>query len=572
MAKPVPGASEGALRLLVVGAGAKALFALEELAARLRAHPGHGTRPRLEITVIDPGEHPGTGAAYHPAQPRYLRLNVDSAILDAPPVGDVPAFSEWARDVPADLGQEPYPPRALVGDYLRRRWEGMCEALAPSVHLRHHRSRALAVRREGAQWRLEVEPVEGGARQLLGPAHEVLLATGHAGGHDGALGPSWTSALPLIPAVLPTDSRLSPAQVPPGARVALRGGALTFIDAALALTLGRGARFSPDPAGGPGLVHHRSPEEPAVLLPTTRHGLLLEAKPRPGTPLPVGAERTLADGARRLDEAGPLTPAQVRELLVETAAAMLAGGRAPGRALQEAVAGTLAHGAEPDLPRGPGRAEQALRRSVAVAEGSRAPGPAWALGRTWALLYPRFTVALHDSDVGPEDWARQLAAQQTLERFAFGPPLEMAQMLLAMLDSGALDLAWVDAGVALRADGVHGLPAGALGPDVVIDAVNAPPGLRGITDPLAVQLRGSGLVRLRPGRRGATVAADGTALTADGPRADGLALLGRATEDHVIGHDTLNRHLHGETARWAERVTRRASQATARPHDLEESA
>ena len=29
----------------------------------------------------------------------------------------------------------------------------------------------------------------------------------------------------------------------------------------------------------------------------------------------------------------------------------------------------------------------------------------------------------------------------------------------------------------------------------------------------------------------------------------------RPTEDHVIGHDTLNRHLHDETRLWAERIT-----------------
>src|SRR5690606_12688311 len=92
------------LRLLVVGAGAKALFALEELAARLAEHrtrPGEHAAPAagplLEITVVDPGEHPGTGAAYHPDQPHHLRLNVDSRILDAPAVGSLPSFRDWAR-------------------------------------------------------------------------------------------------------------------------------------------------------------------------------------------------------------------------------------------------------------------------------------------------------------------------------------------------------------------------------------------------------------------------------------------------------------------------------------------
>jgi len=566
------------LRLLVVGAGAKALFALEELAARLGEHrtrPGEHAAPAagplLEITVVDPGEHPGTGAAYHPDQPHHLRLNVDSRILDAPAVGSLPSFRDWARTTHPGLAEEPYPPRAIVGEYLERRWHAMQESLAPRAALRLHHARVLAVHREGEGWIADVDAGDATApagtsgtsgtadsdvRRVLGPVDEVLLATGHASGHAGALSRTWSSPRPLRPAVLPADAMLGAEQVPPGSRVALRGGALTFIDAALTLTLGRGARFCPDPAGGSALTHHRSPEEPAVLLPTTRHGLLLDAKPPPDQPLPETAEQALASGARRLKTAVPVTPAEVLELVVDVAAAML-GGPAD-HAQRDAVAHTLATGAEPDLPPGPGRAEQALRRSIAVAEGSRTPGPAWALGRAWALLYPRITAALRGSEVPAEAWSRQLAAQQALERFAFGPPLDAARMLVAMVDSGALDLSWVDAGTSIRADGVHGIPAGAAPPDLVIDAVLAPPGLRGLTDPLALHLQASGLVSVRPGRRGAAIAPDATASAADGSRIEGLALLGRATEDHVIGHDTLNRHLHGESGAWAGRLFRRA--------------
>lgn len=559
MAEQEPSTAEDPLRLIVVGAGAKALFALEELAARLVDSTGAALAPLLEITVVDPGEHPGTGAAYHPSQPPHLRLNVSSRILDTPATGAVPSFPDWARLAHPELAAEPYPPRAVVGQYLQLRWRRMQDALAPSATLRHHRGRALAVHPDGARWQVEVT----GSPRALDPADEVLLVTGHASRHVGALAPAWTSPLPLRPSVLPVEAMLSPDHVPPGSRVAMRGGALTFVDGALTVTLGRGAAFRPHPAGTTGLIHHRSPEEPAVILPTTRHGLLLDAKPPPETPLPDAAERALEHGARRLESSGPLTPGQVLDLVVDVAAAMLAGAGTPPEARRRAVTHTLATGAEPDLPPGPRRAERALRRSIAVAEGSRAPGPAWALGRTWVLLYPRLTAALRGSDIDRETWSRFLASEQVLERFAFGPPLDVARMLIAMIESGAVDLSWVDAGTSIRADGVHGIPAGAAGPDVVVDAVVAPPGLLGVTDPLAEHLLGSGLVTVRPGRRGAVVESDGTALTAAGQRTEGLSLLGRATEDHVIGHDTLNRHLHAETAHWAARLARRAARSGA---------
>ncbi|WP_193106000.1 FAD/NAD(P)-binding protein [Brachybacterium sp. FME24] len=582
------------LRLAVVGAGPKALFALEELAARLAERAGGAdgdpcAGSLLEVIVVDPGPHPGTGTAYDPFQPPHLRLNVSSTILDAPATSAMASFPDWASSAHPELATEPYPPRAIVGRYLSLRWQAMREALELHGSFHEHCGRAVAVRRDGASWLLEVAdvpaegsaaPVPGTASTTIGPLDDVLLATGHASGHDDALATAWRSPLPLRPAVLPVGTMLAPEHVPAGCRVAVRGGALTFIDAALTLTRGRGARFLPDPEGSTGLVHERSAEEPAVIWPTTRHGLLLDAKPDPGAPLSPALERTLEGGRRQLAmviarrTAGDLDPDhlldRILEVAVDVAAHLVAAAPSTGagpsaETCRRAVAHTLASGAEPDLPPGPGRAERALRRSVAVAEGSRAPGPAWALGRAWVLLYPHFTTALRGSDVSEEAWSRFRAAEQVLDRCAFGPPLDTARELLAMIDSGAVDLSWVDAGTAITRDGVHGTPDGCAGPDVVVDAVLSPPGLLGTGDPLAQHLLSRGLVSLRPGRRGAIVASDATAVTAAGSRAEGLALLGRPTEDHVIGHDTLNRHLHAESGRWAARVAHLVEETAGAP-------
>ena len=573
MAERAPGAP---LRLIVIGAGPKAMFALEELAALLAAHAGvdgrvgsdgsavsdsrsaaGSTGRLLEITVLDPGEHPGAGAAYHLSQPSQLRLNVGSAILDAPATGAAPSFPDWAARQHPELAGEPYPPRAVVGRYLAHRWQRMEESLTPFAALRLVRDRAVAIHRDADGWLVTTSD----GPTPLGPADEVLVATGHAEGHNSSLVTAWAADrwpadLPLRPAVLPVETMLAAAHVPAGSRVAVRGGALTFIDAALTLTKGRGARFRPDPAGSGRLVHERSPEEPSAILPTPRHGLLLEAKPDPGTALPPEAEAALEEGRRRLTRQtslhGSLAPDQVLEVVLGVASQLLAGSETT-HALAT-VGRTLAEGSDPALPPGPGRAEEALRRSVAVAEGTREPGPTWALGRAWVLMYPQITAALRGCEVGEQAWSRFREAQLVLDRFAFGPPLETARELLAMVDSGTVDLSWVDAGTTISQHGIQGMPAGSAPADVVVDAVQPPPGLVGVADPLAQHLLERNLVLVRPGRRGAVIDLDSTAIAPDGSRTEGLALLGRPTEDHVIGHDTLNRHLHAEPALWARRL------------------
>lgn len=561
-------AGDQPLSLAVVGDGPKALFALEELCAQLSDAARHDSLRALEITVVAPGPVEGTGAAYDVTQPHSLRLNVDAALLDVPATGTSPSFRDWVAAARPTLVSATYPPRAVVGEYLHARWRRVLADMARTgVTARTVSDRAVSLRRTAGGW--EIVTASHGA---LPPVEEILLATGHAAEHSGALARTWSSTIPLRPAVLPAAEMLDSHDVPPGARVALRGSALTFIDAALVLTLERGGRFTPRADGVPGLLHRRGSEEPLVLLPTARHGRLLDAKPDPRLPLPAGVSRAVAEGARRLGstERTDVGPDAVIDLVLGVATAALAATGTDPHLGREAVEGALASGSDPDLHRGPGHAEDALRRSVEIGRGGRAPGPAWILGRVWAGLYRPLTLAVRGSAAPAEEWARFRRASQVLERFAFGPPLEVAEMLLAMIGSGALDLSWVDAGTRITASGIEGAPPGHAPPDVVVDAVLAPPGIVGILDPLSRALVDQGLVEVRPARRGAAVDHDGTALAGDRPggrsqRQEGLALLGRPTEDHVIGHDTLNRHLHDEPRLWAARITSRLRRTDAGP-------
>lgn len=561
-------ASEPPLTLAVVGDGPKALFALEELCTQLTEAASQGALRALEITVVAPGPVEGTGAAYDVIQPHSLRLNVDAALLDVPATGTGPSFRAWVAAAHPALATATYPPRAVVGEYLHARWRRMLADTARiGVMTRTVSDRAVSLRRTAGAWEIVT-----GSHGTLPPVEEILLATGHAAEHSGALARAWSSTIPLRPAVLPAAEMLGPHHVPPGARVALRGSALTFIDAALVLTLERGGRFTPRADGVSGLLHRRGSEEPMVLLPTARHGRLLDAKPDPRLPLPAGLSRAIAEGARRLGptERTDVGPDAIIDLVLDVAtAAFAATGSDPGLG-REAVERALASGSDPDLHRGPGHAEEALRRSVEIGRGDRPPAPAWVLGRVWSGLYRPLTLAARGSTARAEEWGRFRRASEVLERFAFGPPLEVAEMLLAMLESGALDLSWVDAGTQITGSGIEGAPPGHAPPDVVLDAVLAPPGVAEILDPLSRSLVDQSLVQLRPGRRGAAVDHDGTALAGDRPggrsqRQEGLALIGRPTEDHIIGHDTLDRHLHDETRLWAARITSRLRRTDAEP-------
>lgn len=525
------------MRVAIVGQGPRGIHALGELLARWPAHLP------LEVDCFDP-RPPGVGAAYAPDQPHQLRLNVHPRIVHQPPQ---PPLVDWLRSRGVDPDGDV--PRALVSGYFARAREMMLAELDPAVTVRLHPAAATGIERAGQSWRLRTDATSELSGEAAGEgllADEVLLSTGHAPGHDGAMDPSnWETDQPtrLVPAVYPVQQHLSLDQVPPGSTVAVRGAALTFIDVALTLFEAR-------------------PEQhwPARLLPLSRSGLLMNAKPAVGFALTPAAQQAVDELAARLTD----DPGQAIAVVQLAAARLLElEGIGPDEA-RDQVSHTLRTGWEPDLP-AHGRALAQLQRSIAVARGERAPGASPALGRAWSALYPTLVARLSHSHPQWESWQDFLAAAAVLERFSFGPPLPNAIRLAELCERGLVDTSWMEHGVRVTSR-VENLPEGQLPPNVLVDGVLSPPGAKGARTPLVDALLAAGEVRLAPGQRGLDVTPQAQCLTRDGSPSTGLSAVGRLVEDVVIGHDTLGRQLHHEVPQWAARLADGARQDARQHH------
>jgi diaminopimelate decarboxylase len=523
-------------RVAIIGAGPKGVQALERLLDHARRLPGHG----LEVDLLDPASVPGAGPHYDPAQHDYLRMNLAAGHVDMwwPDGGVVPAaerlaFPEWSRRAGAAVPAGEYPPRALVGRYLAEGLERLVRHVPAQATVRVRRVRVRGVRRGADGWLVDADI-------RCAPYDEVLIATGHAAATARRDRPPGAT----VPAVFPVGRWLTRRRVPPGSRVGVRGFALTFIDAALALTEGRGGRFAG--RGDDGVpVYVPATGEPAVMLPFSRTGAPMLAKPVPGVPI---ADERIARVTRpwiaRL--LGLTPPVQVerdlKPLLAGAARALLAeaGGRSSrGRATPPPA----------DDP------EEALRRSLAVATGRAGPDEPWARGQAWRTLYPALVKRLGHGGLAAGGWGafRHLAAD--MERVAFGPPPQNVAKLLALVDAGMVDLTHVRGGRTEpgTGGGVLRSAAGEDPVDVTIDAVLPAPGVTP-GDRLLGPLVEAGLARVPEGRRGLDVDREARCLDAHGRPTPGLSAIGRPTEDTVIGNDTLSRHLHDLPERWAARI------------------
>ena len=491
-----------AVRVAVVGGGPRAVWALERLAAHRRG-------AALEIDVLTGGSALGAGSAYATDQPDLLRLNVASAAVDAwlPDARHGPDLDGWREARQPGASADAFPPRALVGRYLADQAARVLDLLQEPearARVRVLADRATRLRHDDHGWRLEVDDED------LGPYDHVLLATGHERDWGGSLARDWTGATPLHGHVFPLDHLMARPELAAEERpvVVLRGAALTAYDALLALA-----------AAHPG-IH---------VVMASRSGRLMHPKTEPSVLAQRLDAQVLARRADVLLDSHDVLPAL----------AVLAGevlGRAAG-----------------DLPPEPsGDPVAELGHALDVARGSAEPDESWAWAQAWRIAYAAMvrrqrSVAADAAVLGMEGWA---ALAQRMERLAFGPPPATAEAVLRHLKSGTASVAAVDGDAASLSR-----LADAEGASLVVDAVLAPPGVRNV-DPegLIGRALAAGHLAASPSSRGCLVDQRCRALTAAGEPVPGLAVVGRACEDVVLGHDTLVRALHPQLDAWAEDV------------------
>ncbi|MFL4475339.1 FAD/NAD(P)-binding protein [Paeniglutamicibacter sp. MACA_103] len=523
-------------RVAFIGGGPKCLFALLELNERLSGVAAEG----LRIDVFDPYP-PGSGRVWQEGQPTALRLNVAAGIVDAGSTSGTETFAHWVARVEPRYTAERFPPRVVVGRYLREQFRLLGEAAGFS--LVHVPSRVTGLSRAGERWEVFTD---AGSRLY----DEVVLATGHGL-------PADSPGKPPAPAcnrdpLIGEYRALGEESIPAGSRVLIRGAALTAYDAVLLLTEGRGGEWvEAEGPGGPALRYVPGGREPAKITMASRSALPMD--PKPGdVPEHIRAcidahrERVLAwgRGLERLPAGNGAAYTGLFRILLSCAVkcAELCGVRVTPLELWR----TALTGRGEDTGGSESAAEH-IRRSLAVNRGQAPADAQWLWARVFSGLYPEVVQAVARVRWRPAEERRFRRVSRALERMAFGPPEYTALKLLALFDAGLLE----------QGQFPPRPPEGT----VLVDAVTPPagvlasaaPGGRAIS-PVIAGLLAAGEVVVREGERGLLTDADGTCIDARGNRNETLAALGRPTEGPTLGHDTLNRTLHAERRRWARRI------------------
>jgi hypothetical protein len=420
----------------IVGLGPKGLYCLERLCAMQKEHP---LQEPLHVHVFDRAERFGASPIYDTSQPEHILVNVSVGELDAwdvddpPPVsGRGPDFVTWyAMQHGAELTGDEYLPRSVVGGYLIDVVRRIVDHVPDGMTLQCHAADVIDIARSDGAYRLHVR---GGAEVA---ADKILLATGHSRPIRSASEEGYESfakrheRAQFIRFVYPVVEMMKP--VPATARVAMLGIGLTFIDALLELTEGRGGRFV---RGGDGaLAYERSGGEPAVVFPFSRTGLPMTPKARdlPKVPRPLtfvtpavleNLRRTKSDG--KLDFDGDVLPLVEREMEAEyRRVAGDAGAHFDCRMVVE--------------PHIDGVADY-LEREIERARVGQSHDPVKAAISLWSEIRTAIGTVLRFGGFTPESHRKLVEYYfPRFKRVTFGPPIVNAEKLLALVKAGVVD-------------------------------------------------------------------------------------------------------------------------------------
>jgi methylaspartate mutase epsilon subunit len=268
-------------RVAVVGSGPRGVGVLERLASRLLRHP---PRRPVALYLIDAVEV-GCGRIWRSDQPEWFLMNTvcgEVTMFSGPPddgaarPGAGPSLAQWWQANDPDFpGKDGYAPRARHGRYLRYVVDVIESSLPANVRLERVEAAVLDLEPTGDGYRLALST---GASLRVDRA---VLTTGHArlepaGAHRELA--EFAAARPHL-RYFPSDSvaDMPLESIPDGSTVGFLGIGLSFYDAMLALTVGRGGRF----VGGDDADQRYVPsgQEP-ILVAGSRSGIPLPGRGR----------------------------------------------------------------------------------------------------------------------------------------------------------------------------------------------------------------------------------------------------------------------------------------------------
>lgn len=269
-------------KVAIIGGGPKGIYGFERLTAWLKAKPPF---ERTEIHIYNKTGSFGSGENYRPEQPPWLLMNNPAGEINMwsgdnpPPVVPHPySLADWVyHDGGSRTSNNYYTARADAGRYLLYGFKQIASNLPQNVYGKYIISEVVDIDSDSGKYSITLKTQGNDKNHSPADRYDhVLLATGHPNHNETqevlecrSFADAHAKA-GYIPFIYPAETMFS--DVPANCSLAIKGMGLTFTDAVLALTEGKGGRFEKKTKSEK-LTYIPSGYEPAVIYPFSRTGL-----------------------------------------------------------------------------------------------------------------------------------------------------------------------------------------------------------------------------------------------------------------------------------------------------------
>lgn len=570
--------------LAIIGLGPRGHYALE---CYILEREKSGLDQDLNILLFEETDHLGNGPVWDTSQPESNWSNVNGRILELPKrpkinVGSAviegfPSYHDWAKNNPAthsaDIADD-YPPRSLVGVYLYERFAALLRPLVEYdiAKLVQERADAVALTETGA-----CVTTRSGVQFF---ADQVLLAVGHQPTRQDPQIEGWQAeietrdALCLFDEPYPVGPIVDAAETSTETAVAIRGYGLATIDVVRAIADAHGS-FSLRDEKLRELKFTPTKEVAPTIIPFSLDGLPMGPKPineqldRQFAP----SEKVLEALGRELSDPELQARAKGKAFLLDAITPVIIGvfrgleykrddTPSDNDALHHLVKAWIedpAQGHKCFLDTGQPPIDL-LKNLVQMANGSAPASLDYCIGQVWRHCHPIIYRSLSHSALSDEVLADIIFTNESMKRYAFGPPMESLQQLIALYEAGMLDLEYLadpgitvtDRGWVLTSGEYHTTA------QVMVNAVLDAPKIADVRSPLIEGLLQDGLVAPVHDELGVATTADGYVISQNESVLP-IAVLGRLAKGTIIGVDAILECFGDRPRAWASSAAKRAA-------------
>lgn len=568
--------------LAIVGCGPRGLSALESLFLNLAAHPAHG---RIKVVLFEETNQFGSGPVYDSRQTPSNWINVSQRVLtlaERPEIklGTVilpafPSYHAWSKVDPSAWSEaraDVYPPRAAVGRYLQERFTSIAAPLVQANIATRVSDRVDDVALADAH---VVLTTRTGAQYTV---DEVLLTIGHQPTERDAQLKTWhafaqeNDRVRLFTDPYPIRQFFTGPGMA-GAVVGLRGFGLAMMDVVRGIVEGLDGTFVKGHDRSQSLTFIAGARAPKCFVPFSLDGLPMSPKPLNAKIdawfEPEAAQRRLFE--QKIGSEKVQANASGPEFLIE-AIAPIAGAiysrlnpdqarPFSTEALTELTRKWLADSTfeHPLIVSKKVPPEEVMSKYVAMATGSAAVSLDYCIGQVWRHCQPSIYKCLSFSACTEAVIASIIELDERMKRYAYGPPVESIQQLLALVSAEVMTLAVVDD------PDIELTPAGwkltqgeaSVTADVMINSVVDAPAVRAVQSPLMRNMLQNELIQPVHDDLGVATDEHGYVVSTDQHKQLPIALLGRLAKGTIIGVDALLECFGRRPELWAEKAAAR---------------